>query len=79
MDLYELISTWVVKEGNMMLHMWTLLWWNLMAQIVNVEPLALPNFRVFCNSLQFYTTKTSRTKRGKRQQLIMFMLTPSIS
>ena len=51
MDLYKIISTWSVKE--VMLHTWTLLQWNLMAQSVNVEPLALHNLKVFCNSLQF--------------------------
>ena len=66
MDLYELISTWVVKEGNMMLHMWTLLHWNLMAQIVNLEPLAFPNFRVFCDSLQFLYNQNKSDQEGEK-------------
>ena len=30
-DLYQLICTWAVKEGNIMLWIWTILQWNLMA------------------------------------------------
>ena len=78
MDLYELISTWAVKEGNVMLHTWTLLQWNLMAWSVNVEPLGLHNLKVFRESLQFLYDQTSWTKRRRRQRLSMYMLTPSI-
>ena len=66
MDLYKLISTWAVKEGNVMLHTWTLLQWNLMARSVNVEPLGLHNLKVFRDSLQFLYDQNKSDQEGAK-------------
>ena len=44
--LYVLICTWGVQMGNIMLWVWSVLQWNLLAQSVNVEPLSFQNFKV---------------------------------
>ena len=50
--LYVLICTWGVQMGNIMLWVWSILQWNLLARSVNIEPLCFHNFKVFEDNIQ---------------------------
>ena len=52
-NLYQLICLWAVEEGNIMVWVWTIMQWNLMARLVNIEPITLRNIKGFQDSLQF--------------------------
>ena len=65
-DLFELICTWAVSEGNVMLWVWTVLQWNLMARSVNIEPIALHNIKLFRDSIQFLYDSNKSDQEGER-------------
>ena len=65
-DLYELICTWAIKEGNITLWVWTVMQWNLMARSVNIEPLALHNMKLFNDSVQFIYNQNKSDQEGAK-------------
>ena len=42
--LYNLILGWLLENNNILVWVWTLLQWNLMARSASVDPLRLGNF-----------------------------------
>ena len=65
-NLYQLICSWAVKEGNILVWLWTIMQWNLMAQSVNIEPIALHNIKVFQDSLQFLYDVNKSDQKGSK-------------
>lgn len=65
-SLYQLICSWSVKEGNVMLWIWTILQWNLMARSVNIEPIALHNIKIFGDSMQFLYDQNKSDQEGAK-------------
>ena len=63
--LYVLICTWAVKLGNVMLWVWTVLQWNLLARSVNIEPLCFHNFKVFQDTIQVKYDKNKADPTGE--------------
>ena len=63
--LYVLICTWGVKMGNIMLWVWSILQWNLLARSVNVEPLSFRNFKVFEDNIQVKYDKNKSDQGGE--------------
>ena len=51
--LFVLICTWAVREGNIMVWVWTILQWNLMARSINIEPLAFHHISMFGDCIKF--------------------------
>ena len=63
--LYVQICRWAIKMGNIMLWVWTVLQWNLLARSVNVEPLCFHNIRVFEDTLQIKYDKNKSDPTGE--------------
>ena len=42
--LYRMILEWAIAEGNVLVWVWTILQWNLMARSISIDPLSLHNF-----------------------------------
>jgi len=66
--LYVLICTWGVQMGNIMLWVWSILQWNLLARSVNIEPLCFHNFKVFEDNIQAKYNKTRLTRAERTPQ-----------
>ena len=65
-DLHQLICSWAVKEGNIMVWVWTIMQRNLMARLVNIEPTALHNIKIFQGSLQFLYNLNKADQEGSK-------------
>ena len=79
--LFVLICTWVVSEGNILLWVWSILQWNLMARSINIEPLAFHNFTVFNDTIQvkYDFNKANRTgKKTSIKHVYANLLNPSV-
>ena len=63
--LFVLICRWAVKQGNVMMWVWTVLQWNLLARSVNVEPLCFHHFKVFQDSIQVKYDSNKSDKSGE--------------
>ena len=63
MSLFVLMCMWAIDGCNVFLWVWSVLQWNVMGRCVNVEPLALHNFKVFEDHIQilYDTNKTDQT------------------
>ena len=46
LTLYGLLFKWAIEDGNILVWVWTILQWNLMAQSISVDPLSLNNFSI---------------------------------
>ena len=66
MSLFILICTWAARCGNIMLHIWTILQWNLMARSVNIEPISLHNIKVYGDSIQFLYDTNKNNQEGRK-------------
>ena len=65
-SLFRHILTWSLESGNIFVWAWTILQWNLMAQSISIDPLALHNVTVSEDHFVFKHDSTKTDKKGEK-------------
>ena len=64
--LFRLILTWAIERGNMLVWVWTILQWNLMARSISIDPLDLHNISISEDHFVICHDSTKSDKEGEK-------------
>ena len=67
-SLFRTILTWAVEQKNILVWVWTILQWNLMARSISIDPLALHNFGLSEDHFVVHHDSTKTDKEGDKVQ-----------
>jgi hypothetical protein len=64
--LYRFILQWAMESGNVLVWVWTILQWNLMARSISIDPLGLHNFSISEDHFVVRHDSTKSDKEGEK-------------